>query len=267
MPSRRDWRERRAVVIITLCSPQPRALFTPSASSSKPALLVLIDGTWTQAQHMVRCSPTLVAACKRVAFEKHARAIFDAVRKGRPPLHEHRGGGARAPPSRAVESRRARRRRCRRGEPFAFGHLGNSHAWVRVRRASWTEGAARRIGSGSSASRRRSGRIITNGGTGTSSTTTSSANSTTRRWNRRRFVGAGLVARRAPRRVRNDRADCKPRCAGRDRRGDWPPCRPGAFPAQRLRRIGRAARVAGRAASLFHAALRRLARGRAPRRL
>ena len=44
-------------------------------------LLVVVDGTWTQARHMVRHSPSLAAACTHVMFAAPAASAFDAVRK------------------------------------------------------------------------------------------------------------------------------------------------------------------------------------------
>ena len=51
------------------------------AQKSK-ALLVLVDGTWTQAHHMLRHSPGLVAACERVRFSGAAPpSEFDPLRR------------------------------------------------------------------------------------------------------------------------------------------------------------------------------------------
>ena len=44
-------------------------------------LLVLVDGTWTQARHMLRHSPSLSAACRHVKFSQESASIFNAVRR------------------------------------------------------------------------------------------------------------------------------------------------------------------------------------------
>ena len=48
---------------------------------SGKVVLVLIDGTWTQARHMMRHSPELAQACTHVMFERRADAIIDPLRR------------------------------------------------------------------------------------------------------------------------------------------------------------------------------------------
>ena len=48
---------------------------------SKPKLLVLIDGTWTQARHMMQHSPGLASQCRHVMFEAPVASVFDALRR------------------------------------------------------------------------------------------------------------------------------------------------------------------------------------------
>jgi DTW domain-containing protein YfiP len=47
----------------------------------KKALLVMIDGTWSQARHLLRHSPTMAAACTHVKFEAEREAIIGALRR------------------------------------------------------------------------------------------------------------------------------------------------------------------------------------------
>lgn len=44
-------------------------------------LLVLLDGTWSQARSIARASPSLLASCRQVAFAEAADSAFDAVRR------------------------------------------------------------------------------------------------------------------------------------------------------------------------------------------
>jgi DTW domain-containing protein YfiP/GNAT superfamily N-acetyltransferase len=44
-------------------------------------LLIIIDGTWTEAKRMVRESPSLLQHCQTVQFTSDATSIYDAVRK------------------------------------------------------------------------------------------------------------------------------------------------------------------------------------------
>lgn len=44
-------------------------------------LLILVDGTWTEAKRMVRDSPTLIEKCRQVQFASQQKTIYDAVRK------------------------------------------------------------------------------------------------------------------------------------------------------------------------------------------
>jgi 23S rRNA-/tRNA-specific pseudouridylate synthase/DTW domain-containing protein YfiP len=50
------------------------------ATGSKK-LLVLIDGTWTQARHMVRHSPELLGRCTPIKFDQRIDSIFNALRR------------------------------------------------------------------------------------------------------------------------------------------------------------------------------------------
>ena len=47
----------------------------------KKVLLVMIDGTWSQARHLLRHSPTMAAACTHVKFEAEREAIIGALRR------------------------------------------------------------------------------------------------------------------------------------------------------------------------------------------
>ena len=49
--------------------------------ASANALLVVVDGTWTQAHHMLRHSPELAAACTRVRFSDMTRSDFEPLRR------------------------------------------------------------------------------------------------------------------------------------------------------------------------------------------
>ena len=60
---------------------QQRRASQSIVASERKKLLVLIDGTWTQARHMHRWSPSLAAACKQVMFESDAASIIDALRR------------------------------------------------------------------------------------------------------------------------------------------------------------------------------------------
>jgi DTW domain-containing protein YfiP len=44
-------------------------------------LLILIDGTWSQASRMARESPSLVECCQAVQFTAPGNSIYDAIRK------------------------------------------------------------------------------------------------------------------------------------------------------------------------------------------
>ena len=44
-------------------------------------LLVLIDGTWTQARHMIRHSPELLGRCTPIKFDQRIDSIFNALRR------------------------------------------------------------------------------------------------------------------------------------------------------------------------------------------
>lgn len=66
--------------------PQPRASSKQSSATRRSRerrrkLLVLIDGTWSQARAMMRHSPSLAAACTLVMFERPAQPIIAAVRR------------------------------------------------------------------------------------------------------------------------------------------------------------------------------------------
>lgn len=43
-------------------------------------LLIIMDGTWTEAKRMVRDSPRLVESCQKVQFTSDASSIYDALR-------------------------------------------------------------------------------------------------------------------------------------------------------------------------------------------
>lgn len=53
----------------------------PRASSPRRVLLVMVDGTWRQAHHMMRHSEGLVRACTSIKFEQPANSVFDALRR------------------------------------------------------------------------------------------------------------------------------------------------------------------------------------------
>jgi DTW domain-containing protein YfiP len=60
----------------------------PNASSSEgnttadaSRLLILVDGTWTQARRMIRESPSLISCCQKVEFTSPGNSIYDAIRK------------------------------------------------------------------------------------------------------------------------------------------------------------------------------------------
>jgi DTW domain-containing protein YfiP len=44
-------------------------------------LLILFDGTWTEAKRMVNSSPSLLAACQQVQFTGNTKSIYDAIRR------------------------------------------------------------------------------------------------------------------------------------------------------------------------------------------
>ena len=50
-------------------------------AESQKVLLVLADGTWRQAHHMLRHSPRLVAACQCVSFSGATTSDFDPLRR------------------------------------------------------------------------------------------------------------------------------------------------------------------------------------------
>ena len=56
-------------------------VFGPDKANSKKILLVLVDGTWTQARHMIRHSTELLEATTQVMFSASAESTFDALRK------------------------------------------------------------------------------------------------------------------------------------------------------------------------------------------
>jgi DTW domain-containing protein YfiP len=63
-------------------APRDGQSFTASdPASPRKVCLVLIDGTWTQARHMVRHSPELAACCKHVMFEGEVEAIINPLRR------------------------------------------------------------------------------------------------------------------------------------------------------------------------------------------
>jgi DTW domain-containing protein YfiP/GNAT superfamily N-acetyltransferase len=51
-----------------------------ATDKSKSRLLILIDGTWSQAKNMVRDSPSLLACCQKVQFASKGNSIYDAIR-------------------------------------------------------------------------------------------------------------------------------------------------------------------------------------------
>jgi len=52
------------------------------ATAGKKFLLIIVDGTWTQAKKMVRFSPELVKRCQTIQFMGTTdRSIYDAIRK------------------------------------------------------------------------------------------------------------------------------------------------------------------------------------------
>jgi DTW domain-containing protein YfiP len=59
----------------------------PNSSSSEgnaadaSRLLILVDGTWTQARRMIRESPSLISCCQKVEFTSPGNSIYDAIRK------------------------------------------------------------------------------------------------------------------------------------------------------------------------------------------
>ena len=51
------------------------------AAAVRKVVLVLIDGTWTQARHMMRHSPELASACTHVMFEERVDSIINPLRR------------------------------------------------------------------------------------------------------------------------------------------------------------------------------------------
>ena len=49
--------------------------------STDSHLLIIVDGTWTEAKRMVRDSPALVEACQLVQFTSESSSLYDAVRQ------------------------------------------------------------------------------------------------------------------------------------------------------------------------------------------
>ena len=82
-----SWQQRKAKDIRSVreiqepAPEQQRRASQSIVASERKKLLVLIDGTWTQARHMHRWSPSLAAACKQVMFESDAASIIDALRR------------------------------------------------------------------------------------------------------------------------------------------------------------------------------------------
>ena len=52
-----------------------------TGESGRRNLLILVDGTWTQAASMVRNSPSLFEHCEQVQFASDSKSIYDAVRR------------------------------------------------------------------------------------------------------------------------------------------------------------------------------------------
>jgi len=50
-------------------------------AKDKPALLILIDGTWSEARAMARSSPSLFDTCTQVAFSGESEALYGSVRR------------------------------------------------------------------------------------------------------------------------------------------------------------------------------------------
>ena len=60
-----------------------RNMTTPSQQSN---LLILLDGTWSQARRMARDSPSLIESCQKVQFTAPGNSIYDKIRK-EPEIH------------------------------------------------------------------------------------------------------------------------------------------------------------------------------------
>jgi DTW domain-containing protein YfiP len=54
---------------------------TGSLNDGEEQLLILIDGTWSEARRMVNGSPLLLEKCQQVQFTSDSESIYDAVRK------------------------------------------------------------------------------------------------------------------------------------------------------------------------------------------
>ena len=50
-------------------------------AKDKPALLILIDGTWSEARAIARSSPTLFSSCTQVAFSGESKALYGSIRR------------------------------------------------------------------------------------------------------------------------------------------------------------------------------------------
>lgn len=50
-------------------------------ASGEGPLLVLVDGTWAQARHMLRHSPEVSSACQHIMFATEVRSHFEALRR------------------------------------------------------------------------------------------------------------------------------------------------------------------------------------------
>ena len=61
--------------------PRPPPPQQQPKTKNKKVLLVMIDGTWSQARHLLRHSPAMAAACTHVKFEAEREAIIGALRR------------------------------------------------------------------------------------------------------------------------------------------------------------------------------------------
>jgi DTW domain-containing protein YfiP len=52
-----------------------------NAAADASRLLILVDGTWTQARRMIRESPSLISCCQKVEFTSPGNSIYDAIRR------------------------------------------------------------------------------------------------------------------------------------------------------------------------------------------
>jgi DTW domain-containing protein YfiP len=52
-----------------------------SQIKSEHQLLILIDGTWSQAKNMIKQSPELVNCCRPIQFQSESDSLYDTVRK------------------------------------------------------------------------------------------------------------------------------------------------------------------------------------------